>query len=344
MAEHATTAAMDASSNARPRPSSRLQTGRAALAVTAMLGCAVAVVCMVVRMQRAENTVTVLDGITSHLDSIDRFRRDQEALDHMKTSLSGIRYMEETNIAKGDDLAAQMQLHDNQARHYDAATAAALRDSDAAIQAAGLSSGRGSLLGNIRGERLYKEMALGQTPDAATHARFGVSLESAVGASERELARVAAGQQPRAPDNMGLAAAALRSVTSGMADGLSVQQADPLTGLTSGQLRLVSAGDATRIANKELRSVAAGRMSEGASLVGLGHASFHFPSPGSSRASSSPSQRASSRRVASHRASSHPLPAPSALAQRNLAGVEKRTIAQLKQQLRDRLMLIHGHK
>ena len=168
------------------------------------------------------------------LSAIDRFRRDQRALDHLGSTRQGLNAMESANEAEGDDLATAMQERDMSSE--DALTRSAVRASSGAISGAGMSSGRKGLLGQLTGDELAKGMSLGGDPSKGTNAALGVSLKQELAATRKELADVVAGGSAAHFDNkdMGISESALNSVTQGMVDGLSTQRYSPLTGLTSG--------------------------------------------------------------------------------------------------------------
>lgn len=195
------------------------------------------------------------------LSAIDRFRRDQRALDHLGSTRQGISAMESANEAEGDDLATAMQERDMSSE--DALTRSAVRASSGAIRGAGLQSGQQGLLGDLSGNELEKSMSLGGDPNRGTNAALGVSLKQELAASRKELADVVAGGNAGKFDSrdMGISESALNSVTEGMVDGLSTQRYSPLTGLTSGALALAPSAFSTRLAQRELRRVASGQLS-----------------------------------------------------------------------------------
>jgi hypothetical protein len=195
------------------------------------------------------------------LSAIDRFRRDQRALDHLGSTRQGISAMESANEAEGDDLATTMQERDMSSE--DALTRSAVKASSGAIRGAGLLSGRQGLLGDLSGDELETGMSLGGDPSRGTNAALGVSLKQELAASRKELADVVAGGSAAHFDNkdMGISESALNSVTEGMVDGLSTQRYSPLTGLTSGALKLAPSAFSTRLAQRELRRVASGATS-----------------------------------------------------------------------------------
>ena len=125
----------------------------------------------------------------------------------------------------------------------------------------------------VRSSDIIREMsATGKIPTVARDASLGGSLEEELKASQKQLGDMEAGSLGAkwASRNTGLGESALNTVSQGLSYGLSVKMLDPANGLQTGQLSVPDSQDADAIASKELRGVADGKLSDSATLVGMG--------------------------------------------------------------------------
>eukprot|EP00960_Hanusia_phi_P057186 763486-Hanusia_phi.AAC.2 len=199
---------------------------------------------------------------------IDKFLKAQQQLDAAPSMSQRLKELMASNKAAGDRLAATMEGRGGAGTPgygLNADVASAMKAADAAIREAGLSR-RKSLLGRMRAKQVEMAMAEGEMPSSSKL----VTLQRSAQASQRELADVLAEEGSASHiRSMGLDKLALDSVSEGMALGLSPRARNPVTGQDSGSLLLPRSRDADRLAARELRKVADGKMRGGGSVLSL---------------------------------------------------------------------------
>lgn len=209
-------------------------------------------------------TIKVLN---SRLDAIERFRDEQRQLDSGKT----LKEREDLNLALGDGLNAQMQFAKSEGEMGPAKSswlASALKSADASLAREGFgdtSNGHRDkrlLLGGIDGNKVRRSMQINGLDIKQNN------LAEALRRSTSELRMLKEGKD--APDeNLGLSRLAVNSVVDGLSSGLNVRRKNPIDGTSTGSLRLTGDRFAHSIATNEMRSVSAGKMTIGETMVGL---------------------------------------------------------------------------